>query len=297
MDLHLLSNQENDMERASRGWIYVMGKDSELLEDVKERLNKRGFNICEPERDVRESDEREAHRIAVKCAVAVVVLATKDLYRDPFCRELLNLPTPGFKLPRVLVVSADPKTDPEELYALHEWRISARFEAPTDRRRLIDGISRRLKRLVGSVAFSGGRKPQGRRGVYAFISYSAKNTPSKQRLSDQLERLGLKVWDYGKNPRNPDGHYRREIDDAIKDARHFLILHTAAWDGSEECRHECSIARKEGKDPVWLCVGRTSSPPKRKKGEPCIDMRAHCRNAGYRELENLLFPRRRTSRL
>lgn len=285
------------MERASRGWIYVMGKDSELLEDVMERLNKRGFNICKPGCDVPEPDEREAHRIAVKCAVAVVVLATKDLYRDPFNRELLDLLNPGFKIPRVIVVAADPKTDPEDLYALHEWRISGRFEAPIDRKRLIDRIGQMLNRLVGSVSFSRARKPQGRRGVYAFISYSAKNTDGKQQLSDQLKRLGLKAWDYGKNPRNPDRHYRGEIDDAIKDARHFLILHTAAWDGSEECRHECTIARKEGKDPVWLCFGRTKSPPKSKKGERCIDMRPHSRNAGYRELEGLLFPRRRMSRL
>jgi len=283
------------MERVARNWIYVLGADRDLVGDVMERLNGRSWSVFRPARDAPRSDPEEAHRIGARGAVAVVVLATRELYRSPFHCELLDL-ADARRVARKIVVSVDPAIDPFEGNSPHRWRVSARVAFVRSRQQMVDRIDRQLQRTLGNVSY-GRRKPQGRRGVNVFVSYGAKDKRLRCLLCDSLEAMGMRVWDYEASPREGDRNYRDEIDDAIRSARSVLLLHTAAWDNRDECIRECAVAREADVDRVWLCFGRTKDPPRRRAGEKVIDLRAHRRAEGIGELERLLFPTRRKLRV
>ena len=92
-----------------------------------------------------------------------------------------------------------------------------------------------------------------------MLSYTRKDATLARRVRDHLKQELIVPWDYGDSPRTPT-HYSPEIDDAIRRSSAMVVLLTAAWDQSQDCRYEAKQAAELSKRCVWLRCDETRPP-------------------------------------
>ncbi|MDH3338412.1 MAG: hypothetical protein OEM76_11390, partial [Gammaproteobacteria bacterium] len=150
------------MERNRRNWIYVLGsaEQRDLIESLREGLTRSQLSVYQPGRDLnrseiasyrpaidlKEDDSRIEQLLAVQLSIAIVVLATPELYQDEIAVECLNIAE--YRRAKVIYVELEPS---RKLRSAHSWRVHAVVQKPVSKIQLVKEIARRVRKVLQYV--------------------------------------------------------------------------------------------------------------------------------------------------
>ena len=126
-----------------------------------------------------------------------------------------------------------------------------------------------IARLKGSFLLD---SPKKQKRVSVFLSYSRKNTDFTIKLAADLRKANLKTWRDAENI--PAGaNWDREIEKAIKDCTHVILISTPSSVEFENVLDEISLAINKGK-PVIPVMLETCDLPMRVHRAQWVDFRS-----------------------